>query len=183
MGTSNYYNKNASSIYAIDEVEDEFVYEDIVENITYSLKELAKVKNRDCSKTSKEVTELKNYPSTAIVDYETSFNYCNEDITIRLTTMTTSGYYYGMNLDYEVSIFCDSFSDKYDNAESLIYDIKEYSDNKTLLKLHLSNLENKIEKILKELIDEVESVFKENTEKLEVEAVSSSGETIYKKAS
>ena len=39
MATSNFHNVNASHIFAVDYLQDEFDYQDLVDNLQYGLKE------------------------------------------------------------------------------------------------------------------------------------------------
>jgi regulator of replication initiation timing len=69
----------------------------------------------------------------------------------------------------------------YDNLDDFIGDVKEFllEENKAL-RMNLGNLQKRLEALLSEMIDEVESVFEMYSTPLEEIAKFSNGETIYK---
>jgi len=61
MATSNFHNVNASSIFAVD-LQDEFDYQDLIDNVKYSLKETGYFNLL----TKSDPNELRSFPSKSI---------------------------------------------------------------------------------------------------------------------
>lgn len=100
---------------------------------------------------------------------------------MRLIPHTTSGYYQGFNLDFDIHLFISEKYGTYDNMKDLLHDVKEYllQDHKSL-RMNLGNLQRRFETLLSEMTDEIESVYKLYSTSLEEFASFSNGETIYK---
>jgi len=192
MGTSNYYNKNASKIWSVEtsyyddelneEIEDECVWEDTRSNVSSSLEVIAKQKQRSYYEDSSlDVEQLRSFPSTSIGGYSDYIEFCNTEFKVELIPHTTSGYYEGFNLDFEIKFNADDLYGDYDNLDDFIGDVKEFlfEENKAL-RMNLGNLQKRLEALLSEMIDEVEGVFEMYSTSLEEFAKFSNGETIYK---
>ncbi|MGJ0495118.1 hypothetical protein [Aliarcobacter cryaerophilus] len=192
MGTSNFYNKNTSKIWSVntsyfdedleEEIIDEFIWEDTRSNVSSSLEELSKEKRRSYYEDdSLKIDQLRSFPSTSIGTYCDYFQFCNTEFKIELIPHTTSGYYEGFNLDFDIKFNVDGIYGDYDNLQDFIADVKEFllEENKAL-RMNLINLQKRLEALLSEMIDEVESVFEMYSTSLEVFAKFSNGETIYK---
>jgi len=185
MGTSNFHNENATRIYA-DECDYEGAYEDLVENVKYSL--LAKDKDRKIEFTFDDDiilgTELRSFPARSIGTVYETFDFLNIDLEVQIIALARSGYYEGVNLDYEINIQANGTD--YEDVTGLISDIQDYPDDfdttPGLIAIHAGNLQNKIEKSLETLITETEETFAEFTMPLVVTAQFSNGETFYEAA-
>ena len=192
MGTSNFYNKNASKIWCVEtsyydeeieeEIEDEFLWEDTRNNVSSSLEKIAKQKSRTYYENSNlNVDQLHSFPSTSIGSYSKYFYFCNIEFGVILIPHTTSGYYEGFNLDFDINLSVSEICGKYDNMKDLLSDVKEslLEDNKAL-RMNLGNLHRRLETLLSEMKNEIESVYEMYSTSLEEFAVFSDGETIYK---
>lgn len=192
MGTSNFYKKNTSKVWSVEtsyfdeelkeQTQDEFIWEDTRSNVSSSLEVIAKQKRRSYYEDdSLKVNDLRSFPSTSIGAYWDYFTFCNTEFKVELIPHTTSGYYEGFNLDFEIQFNVDGIYGDYDNLQDFIADVKEFllEDNKAL-RMNLRNLEKRLEALLSEMIDEVESVFEMYSTPLEEFAKFSNGETIYK---
>ncbi|WP_418181240.1 hypothetical protein ACNSOL_12085 (plasmid) [Aliarcobacter lanthieri] len=192
MATSNFYNKNSSKIWSVEtsyfdeelneQTEDEFIWKDTRDNVSSSLEKTSKEKNRNyCEDDSLEIDQLRSFPSTSIGAYWDYFTFCNTEFKVELIPHTTSGYYEGFNLDFQISLNADGIYGDYNNLQDFIADVKEFllEDNKAL-RMNLGNLQKRLEILLSEMIDEVESIFGMYSTPLEEFAKFSNGETIYK---
>lgn len=192
MGTSNFYNKNASKIWGVEtsyydeetneEIEDEFLWEDTRNNVSTSLEKIAIQKSRTYYEDSSlDVVQLRSFPSTSIGSYCKYFYFCNIEFGVLLIPHTTSGYYNGFNLDFDIHLSVSELYEKYDNMEDFILEIKEsLLENHKGLRMNLGNLQKRFGILLSEMIDEVESVYEMYSSSLEEFAKFSNGETIYK---
>lgn len=151
MATSNFHNVNASSIFAC-ELENEFDYEDLYDNVRYAMKILPEFE----SNTKSDPNELRSFPSRSIGALSA---YVTDDvesgIDVIVTAVTRAGYYEGCNLDWH----CE-FVEWGENVEHLIPNA---------------------EKVKEELVEKLESIFREFSTPLGVVARFSNGETIYEK--
>ena len=193
MGTSNFYMKNTSKVWSVqtsyfdeelnEQTQDEFIWEDTRDNVSSSLEVIAKQKKRSYYEdNSLKVNDLRSFPSTSIGKYCDYFQFCNTEFKVELIPHTTSGYYEGFNLDFDIQFSTVGIYGDYDNLDDFIGDVKEFllEDNKAL-RMNLGNLQKRLEALLSEMIDEVESVFEMYSAPLEEFARFSNGETIYKK--
>jgi hypothetical protein len=149
MATSNFHNVNASHIFAV-QLEDEFEYDDLIDNIKSGLKETGEFNLL----TKSDPNELRSYPSTSIgsLDCYVEDNDGN-GIVVTVTAVVRSGYYDGVNLDWHVH-----FEEYGETVEHLLPQAE-------------------IEK--NRLVGLIEYVFGEYTQPLGVTAQFSNGETIY----
>ena len=193
MGTSNFYMKNTSKVWSVqtsyfdeelnEQTQDEFIWEDTRDNVSSSLEVIAKQKKRSYYEdNSLKVNDLRSFPSTSIGKYCDYFQFCNTEFKVELIPHTTSGYYEGFNLDFDIQFSTVGIYGDYDNLDDFIGDVKEFllEENKAL-RMNLGNLQKRLEALLSEMIDEVESVFEMYSAPLEEFARFSNGETIYKK--
>ena len=193
MGTSNFYMKNTSKIWSVEtsyfdeelneQTQDEFIWEDTRSNVSSSLEVIAKQKKRSYYEdNSLKVNDLRSFPSTSIGSYSDYFNFCNTEFKVELIPHTTSGYYEGFNLDFDIQFSTVGIYGDYDNLQDFIADVKEFlfEENKAL-RMNLGNLQRRLEALLSEMIDEVESAFEMYSTPLEEFARFSNGETIYNK--
>jgi hypothetical protein len=150
MATSNFHNVNASVIFAC-ELENDFDYEDLFDNVRYSMKELDEWDGN----TKSDPNELHSYSSRSIGALSKYVSDDESGIDVIVTAVTRSGYYEGCNLDWH----CE-YNEWGENVE------------------HLLPL---AEKAKWELVDKIESIFEQFSTPLGVVARFSNGETIYEK--
>jgi len=149
MATSNFHNVNASHIFAVD-LQDEYEYDDLIDNVKYSLKETGEFNLL----TKSDPNELRSYPSTSIGSLDTYVEDADGNgICITITAVVRSGYYDGVNLDWH-----PHFEEYGETIEHLLPQAE-------------------IEK--NRLVELVEYVFSEFSTPLGVTAQFSNGETIY----
>ena len=149
MATSNFHNVNASHIFAV-ELQDEYDYQDLVDNLQSGLKETGYFNLL----TKSDPNELRSFPSKSIGSLD---NYVEDSegngIYVQITAVVRSGYYDGVNLDWHCS-----FEEYGETIEHLI-PAAEAEKNR--------------------LVEMVEYVFGEFSTPLGVTATFSNGETMY----
>jgi hypothetical protein len=149
MATSNFHNVNASHIFAVD-LQDEYEYDDLIDNVKYALKETGEFNLL----TKSDPNELRSYPSTSIGSLDTYVEDADGNgICITITAVVRSGYYEGVNLDWHPHF-------------------EEYGET-------IEHLLPQAEREKNRLVEMVEYVFGEFTTPLGVTAQFSNGETIY----
>ena len=174
MGTSNFHYENV--LYTID-AEDEFEYEDTISNIT---SEFNKDKEFYESDSISLESELRSFPARSIGSFDLDFEYLEQQIKVTIVPLARSGYYAGVNFDYELNIECEYCS--YDDISYAVNDLLENGCvHKGLLTAHRSSLENHINTWIEETAKKITDVYAKFTEHLEVTAQFSNGETFYKK--
>lgn len=185
MGTSNFHNTNANNIYAVTEG-DEFTYEDVRESISIELQETAKEQKIDFFEDSEIdlADELRSFPATSIGELYEDIVYCNTDVRVTLIPKTVSGYYEGFNLDYEIRIEDNNTGISYEFDEDYTSDIIEehlynYPEDAGILAIHGKRLGTKIDDVIINLRNVVESTFNRYSDSYVVAAQFSNGETIY----
>ena len=102
MATSNFYNENASAIFAA-EIEEEFDYDDLVSNLEYALREL------DESWSSGKAGDWIDNDSK-ILEFSLSDTFGYKDGTtleVIIHPVIRSGYYSGVNLDWIYEFYID----------------------------------------------------------------------------
>jgi hypothetical protein len=151
MATSNFHNVNASHIFAVDYLQDEYDYQDLVDNLQYSLKETGYYNTL----TKSDPNELRSFPSKSIgsLDNYVESSDGESGIVVTVTAVIRSGYYEGVNLDWHCH-----FEEYGENVEHLL-PAAEAEKNR--------------------LVEMVEYVFSELSTPLGVTAQFSNGETIY----
>lgn len=156
MGTSNFYNKNASNVFAC-EIENDFDYNDLKENLDSILEE-----NDYFSDES--YNDNRNFRGLFIGKKTFTFSNKTKEVSAIIKPIIRSGYYQGVNLDYEFEII-----DEYG------YELNDYEKGtKTIFQ--------KAQKALHKEIKNLEKIFSEIGTPLNVVARFSNGETIYQKA-
>ena len=116
MGTRNFHNENATHIFAVtfsdyeDEetgemVQDEFGFDDLVDNLTDELEALPKPKNNiRFIDGGTDSAELRSYPSKVLGKLRAYGQYKSIDVVIEVVAVIRSGYYEGVNLDWVYKI-------------------------------------------------------------------------------
>lgn len=184
MGTSNFYNRNASKIFAISgtfeneegETEiDEFIYDDTKGNIQSELKDFT-----SCDKW--ESNGLRSYDGTIFAEKTEWKTFAGAEFGVKIQCIARSGYYDGANFDWEVT-FEDAGGNDFDEVdESDIKDILEYyADSPKVKGIVAPHVAKWLEKTKTELVEKVEKVYEMYTDKLVVTARFSNGETMYAK--
>jgi len=176
MATSNFHNENASAIFAV-QLEHEFDYDDLVENLKSELNNDPDYV--DYGKTDKH--ELRSFPSRTLGSIRKYAQYKDFYVEVCVTPVIRSGYYDGVNLDWNVDYLINGDA-SYDSPEFYIDDIAHYgSMSKSKATKYAKLAEKKAEKVKNQIVEKVESIFSDYSEKYGVTAVFSNGETIYHK--
>ena len=176
MSTSNFHNVNASAIFAVP-LENDFDYEDLVDNLKSELNNDPDYV--DYGKTDKN--ELRSFPSRSLGSIRKYHQYKDFYVEVCVTPVVRSGYYSGVNLDWNVDYSINGDA-QYDNNDFYIDDIAWYGKISKSKAIQYAKLaEKKAEKLKNEIVEKVESIFSDYSEKYGVTAVFSNGETIYHK--
>ena len=197
MATGNFYNVNASKIFALLNNDDDYIIMDTINNLECDL-----IENFNYYKTNEVFRrQNRNYLSDEIatksIDFFDDKNnklICEVDI----QAILVNGYYYGVNLDYDlyISLYGDNYlqinltslkelEDAYDvdfivdSVES--YDIVDgeetFNNNKN--KLLFDKFVNNVKRVIQKELDTLEQIYRDYSDELEVFARFSNGETIY----
>ena len=176
MATSNFHNENASAIFAV-QLEHEFDYDDLVDNLKSELNNDPDYV--DYGKTDKH--ELRSFPSRTLGSIRKYAQYKDFYVEVCVTPVIRSGYYDGVNLDWNVDYLINGDA-SYDTPEFYIDDIAHYGNLSKSKAIQYAKLaEKKAEKVKNQIVEKVESIFSDYSEKYGVTAVFSNGETIYHK--
>lgn len=183
MGTSNFHNKNASRVFAI-EIEDDFDYEDAKSNIQYALLAFNNVKGISVRTSDDRAnSELRSFPAVKIAELWARYSINDIEFTLEVNAVVRSGYYAGANFDWETRFYSDESWDG--GLEDGFYDIRDIQNNyffKTKGSYVYANAVNQwLKRDLKRMIDIIEGVYSDFTTPLAVAARFSNGETIYTK--
>ena len=176
MATSNFHNENASAIFAV-QLEHEFDYDDLVENLKSELSNNPDYV--DYGKTDKH--ELRSFPSRTLGSIRKYHQYKDFYVEVCVTPVIRSGYYEGVNLDWNVDYSINGDA-QYDNNDFYIEDIAWYGKlSKSAATKYAKLAEKKAEKLKNEIVEKLEALYNDYSEKYGVTAVFSNGETIYHK--
>lgn len=180
MATGNFYNRNASNIYAIFQEDefDDYIYDDVKANISNDLE--AYTKNSDACLGYAN----KYYRDASLIDIiELTDEVAGVPFTVSIEVLMRSGYYQGANLDYEINYNIESVEfDEWEDAFQAYIDVATYDFgmSKGLATIQARNASNRLEAMSEELVENVEKILKENcTHVLQVSARFSNGETWY----
>jgi hypothetical protein len=174
MATSNFHNVNASAIFAVP-LENEYDYEDLVCNLESELSNNPDYV--DYGKTDKN--ELRSFPSRTLGSIRKYHQYKDFYVEVCVTPVIRSGYYSGVNLDWNVDY----------TINGDIYDIDELENgigyNTALpiskIKVYSSLAEKKAEKLKNDIVEKLEALYNNYSDRYGVTAVFSNGETLYHK--
>ena len=196
MATGNFFNKNASKVFAIacaTEVDtldehgnetteyrqpDEFEYAEEIEFIKDEIKRHPKWNDEGSDDYSR------NFHRTALGVLIADKSYLDVTIEIGITAFARSGYYEGANLDWELEFFVDGYehSDIDGAVEEWEFQVEE-DNNAGLISIHKTNVENWMNNTVDNLIEELEAIFENVSQhKLRVAARFSNGEVMYETA-
>jgi hypothetical protein len=180
MATANFYNKNASNIYAIlPENEDYyFIFDDVKNNISNDLEAY--------TKNSKAYLGYSNkyYRDASLIEVISATDeVAGVPFTVSVEVLMRPGYYEGANLDYEINYNVESVEfDDLSEAFQAYFDVAawDFDMNKGLAKIQAKNAAKRLEAMSNELVENVENILKKNcTHILQVSARFSNGETWY----
>jgi hypothetical protein len=166
MGTSNFYNKNSSKIYAC-QIEEDFDYQDLVENLQFELQAQA-------FDSINEFDNERNFCGQYIATKKIEFTNYDQSIYLTIKTVIRNGYYSGVNLDYDFEIVGEAINN-YNND----FEINEKDDLDYQVVRGFKTLFKKAKKTLEKEILKLEKIFGQNSQALKVGARFSNGETIY----
>lgn len=200
MGTSNFYYKNASRVYAIcmsrecdvlDEDGNEtgeteyrspesYECEDTLEFIRESILE----SGGDYYNWAKSRSSLRSYEGGYLGSLRSIKQYGDINIEMYVHAFYRIGYYEGACLDWELEIMVDGIEcdDDIDWAHDMVYDGRYSSMSSGLKAMLAKKAENWMRSESDRLSDAMEKVFDETSEvKMRKVATFSNGETIYEK--
>jgi len=211
MGTSNFYNKNASSVFAVlmnEEVNfctdcGNFHYEEVSkcdscdsENLNKEYKSVEDFEVEDFKDNIKDSLQnskydfrpdvgnnshnLRSFEGTILGSVIEDKTILNVSIEVQITCILRSGYYEGANLDWEITHYIDGY--EHDVLDFAIDEwehnaLQEY--NQGLVSIQRKNAKSYIENTTNELVEFVESIYKQYSTELGVVARFSNGETMY----
>lgn len=172
MATSNFYNENASRIFA-SEVQEDYKYDDLKSNIEYELKSL-----------EESFSSSQTNIDYEILDYSLRKSFYYKDgtsIEAIIRPIIRSGYYSGVNLDwiYELKFDSSEIETEDDIKDDLIY-YSDYKEGKAR-KVSIARFK-KLNKYKDYLVEKLEKIYSDYTTPLKVSARFSNGETLYEKA-
>jgi len=178
MGTANFYNKNASRVFALEyDAEDEFAGEDAVASVVECL--LAEGYERE---NAPEVGGLRSYSGSYIASRALSSVIAGIEARVEIKIVCRNGYYSHGNLDWEL-VYC--FDDKIDGCPTVegCREILEYCGmNAGMALIQGRNAVKFFESATKRLITEAEKTLEGVTTPLVVVARFSNGEALYERA-
>jgi hypothetical protein len=200
MGTSNFYYRNTSKIYAVCmsyeddvlddegnptgeketrnceefEVDDEICYiKEILSENPYFQKDYGHDNHNN-----------RNFPSWVLGTFSAQKQYGRNDIEVKITCVMRSGYYEGACLDYNIEyISGTSGGDEEIDPESVKSDFMWYGTNPGIGAMHASKAVRWAENKKDEICTFIEQKYEEISMPLRVIARASNGETWYEKAS
>ena len=176
MATSNFHNVNATHIFACS-LENEWDYEDLVDNLKSELSNDSDYV--DYGKT--DHNECRSFPSRTLGSIRKYHQYKDFYVEVCVTPVIRSGYYEGVNLDWNVDYSINGDA-QYDNNDFYIEDIAWYGKlPKSTATKYARLAEKKAEKLKNDIVEKLESIYSDYSMKLGVTARFSNGETIYHK--
>ncbi len=184
MSTANFHNKNAGRIYAC-ETEDEFDSEDLIGNIRSALRSAAEYPRQKAIADFGEVTDswesdgLRSYPGRIIacVESETK-SYQDFDVSLSAEIIVRSGYYTGVNLDYDLCFHVDGEEVEKDSLEEACANSALPGTRRAYL---LALAQKWLDRTLESFTKSIEGIFSEYSTPLRVVATFSNGEALYEK--
>ena len=174
MSTSNFHNVNASAIFAVP-LENDFDYEDLVDNLKSELKDNSDYV--DYGKT--DPNELRSFPSRSLGSIRKYHQYKDFYVEVCVTPVIRSGYYSGCNLDWNVAYSINGDTYDIDELENGIGYNTALPISK--IKVYSSLAEKKAEKLKNDIVEKLEAIYNNYSDRYGVTAVFSNGETIYHK--
>lgn len=203
MGTSNFYYRNASKVFAIcldyeqpildedgnetDENEtvscSEIEYSEQIENVQYHMQENKGVFSYSESEINSQF-DNRNFCARFVGSLSANKKFGDVYVDIQINAFSRAGYYEGACLDWELSIDVDQYN--YDNIEDVLSDLKDcnitsYTMNVGMVKIQSKNIQKWLIKVKDELVKLVEKSFENASTCFVRVGTFSNGETIYRK--
>lgn len=171
MATSNFHNVNASHIFACS-LENEFDYEDLKDNLSYEFKN-----NPNWYDGNKADPDEFRFCSQVLGSLTKEFSYKDFTLEVWVSPVIRSGYYEGVNLDWNAHYFINGSECDLDGIENIL----EYDTDlsKSQRRVYALLAEKKAEKLRDELVGVTEAIFSNYSDKLGITARFSNGETLY----
>lgn len=176
MGTSNFYNKNASNIYSIMDIRDRFHLDHIIEDIQNILES----GGFDTPKPELYGNML-SYTTQRIGVNSKHKLIGDAEIIVSIDALIRSGYYEGVNLDWVLNteIYDKRLDDELQwygfSVEELLGDWM----NKGMAKIHAPTAKGFIWDSQDDLVDRLEQVYKQVSKPLTTKARFSNGNVMY----
>jgi len=187
MGTNNFYNKNASNIFALKETHD-FHYQEVIDRIICDLKKYEGQDFADVIEGHWEDPDyLDSFPSHCFCKIESKDKYYKRiglDIKIVISLVIRAGYYSDCNFDWFINIY-DELWGTHDGIDEFVrtfqgnYNYYQITAKQSMQ--YSAFIEEWYCKEVNKLIGIVEGVYRRHTEPLLKVAQFSNGEAIYKK--
>lgn len=188
MATGNFYNKNASKIFAfgLEDEEDypiELQYKDIIDNVRYDLQKIIRESSDIFEGNSLHINDSRSFPGSEIMTLSKTICIGDVETIITLSAVVRSGYYQGANLDWVMSL--DLMGSGFDSIEDIsLPDFIEITNWCSDMSVGLRTMlyPKYIAKLaigIANLIEVVENTFSEYTTTYGVFARFSNGETMY----
>jgi hypothetical protein len=125
--------------------------------------------------------ECRSFPSRTLGSIRKYHQYKDFYVEVCVTPVIRSGYYEGVNLDWNVDYLINGDA-SYDSPDFYINDIAHYGNlPKSKATTYAKLAEKKAEKLKNEIVEKLESIYSDYSMKLGVTARFSNGETIYHK--
>lgn len=179
MGTNNFHNKNASKVFSIMDIEDWFEMDMIKEDFKHQLEHLGYDYLDDPN-----YDGLRSFPATTLGIKSDGKMYGDAEVFITIKSIMRSGYYQGVNLDWELEVnivnyeLDNNFEWNGYNVESLLQDFM----NNGMAKIHAPYVELFIQNTIEDMVGELEKLYKEMTQPLNKVGQFSNGNAVYEKA-
>jgi hypothetical protein len=154
---------------------EEWEIDDFVEYLRETAQEKTKFNYRDLSGYDNE----RNYGGRYVFQLQADKNFGDVNFDVRLKAIMRGGYYEGANLDFEIEVNDDD--EVYE--QSFEWEFEMHSDlPKGMQVIQRKNALKWAQKTLETMKEDIESIFTQVSQPLNVVATFSNGETIYAKA-
>lgn len=177
MSTPNFANNNASKYFVL-EIEDDFEYDMQKECIQDYLSEHG-YEQMD----SRPHNENRSYPAVIIAQKSMEKSFGDYTIEVIISVLIRSGYYAGVNLDWEIEIATpyDNFHDEIPEKDWIIDEFENEEYSRGFGTIQSKNVLNFIDKAIIKLSEETEEHLGKLTETYVRTALFSNGEAMYQK--
>ena len=200
MGTANFaIPDNASKYYVIDTRDNEYAWNDIRDEVASEFKRTSKKAKLDWYQDDKiRLDDNRSYPSTSIGTLDQNVDILPKGVdlpdffgvNITYTIKTTSAYYEGATLDFEIAVENECYGT--DDAEGVVdcliseFEYSMEGNEDKLIAKKLNKNRSKMEGAINDAIDKasvyIEKVFANNTEAYTKAYQMSNGEAGYEKS-
>jgi hypothetical protein len=184
MSTTNFYNKNADFIYAC-ELEDDFAYDDLLEDLRQVFRSAAtnpKVKaiaDFEETRDTRESDYNRNYPGRIIAwVWSETKRYQDFEVVLSANIIVRSGYFSGVNLDYEIGFHIDGEEHQEDDLDEVCL-YSELPGTRRAYQLALAK--RWFDRHYARFTDAIEAIFRQHATPLQLVARASNGEAFYEK--